>query len=118
QEVSYVVPEAHFEHPAILETYNMAFSNRVRPRQLTDRIHELAQFLKGHLYKFIEKFDIHMLLVENASAIPLNIPLGVALTEFIAETGIHTIAHHHDLFWERRRFLVNCVWDYLDVSFP
>ncbi|MBI3739502.1 MAG: glycosyltransferase family 4 protein [Chloroflexi bacterium] len=117
-DVSYVVPEAHFEHPAILETYNMAFSNRVRPRQLTDRIHELAQFLKGHLYKFIEKYDIHLLLVENALAIPLNIPLGVALTEFIAETGIHTIAHHHDLFWERRRFLVNCVWDYLDVSFP
>jgi glycosyltransferase involved in cell wall biosynthesis len=117
-EVSYVVPEAHFDHPAILDTYNMAFSNRVRPRQLTHRIHELAQHLKEQLYQFIDKFDIHLLLVENALAIPLNIPLGIALTEFIAETGIHTIAHHHDLFWERQRFLVNCVWDYLDVSFP
>ncbi|HEX2696848.1 MAG TPA: glycosyltransferase family 4 protein [Anaerolineales bacterium] len=117
-DISHVVPEAHFEHPAILETYNMAFSNRVRPRQLTQRIHELAQHLKENLYQFVNKYDIHMLLVENALAIPLNIPLGVALTEFIAETGIHTIAHHHDLFWERRRFLVNCVWDYLDVSFP
>jgi glycosyltransferase involved in cell wall biosynthesis len=29
-----------------------------------------------------------------------------------------TIAHHHDFFWERKRFLVNCVWDYLNMAFP
>jgi glycosyltransferase involved in cell wall biosynthesis len=28
------------------------------------------------------------------------------------------IAHHHDFFWERKRFLVNCVWDYLNMAFP
>jgi glycosyltransferase involved in cell wall biosynthesis len=48
----------------------------------------------------------------------MNIPLGLALTEFIAETGYPTIAHHHDFFWERRRFLANCVGDYLSMSFP
>jgi glycosyltransferase involved in cell wall biosynthesis len=42
----------------------------------------------------------------------------MALTEFIAETGINTIAHHHDFFWERKRFLVNCVWDYLNSCYP
>ena len=26
----------------------------------------------------------------------MNLPLGVALTHFIAETGFPTIAHHHD----------------------
>ncbi len=61
---------------------------------------------------------MHLLIIENALAIPLNIPLGIAITEFIAETGIHTIADHHDLYWERNRFLVNCVWDYLDTCFP
>lgn len=117
-EVSYVVPEAHFAHPAVLQIYNLAFNSRNRPPALTRQIQELAEYLKGHLYEFTRKFDIHMLIVENALAIPLNIPLGIALTEFIAETGMHTIAHHHDLYWERRRFLVNCVWDYLDMSFP
>jgi glycosyltransferase involved in cell wall biosynthesis len=29
-----------------------------------------------------------------------------------------TIAHHHDFFWERKQFLVNCIWDYLNMSFP
>ncbi len=116
--VSYVVPEAHFTHPEILKVYDAAFSGRDRPRQLTRRIHDLAEHIKGHLYEFVQKFDVHVLIVENALAIPLNIPLGIALTEFIAETGMHTIAHHHDLYWERRRFLVNCVWDYLDMCFP
>ncbi len=114
----YVVPEAHFSHPAIVKTYEAAFSNRNRPPELTREIRDLSELLKKHLYEFIKKYDIHILVVENALAIPLNIPLGVALTEFIAETGIHTIAHHHDLHWERRRFLVNCVWDYLDMCFP
>src|SRR5258708_25157609 len=71
--VSYVVPEAHFEHPAVVETYEAAFSNRVRPRKLTRQIYELSQHLKEHLYKFVDSFNIHMLLVENALAIPLNI---------------------------------------------
>ncbi len=117
-DVSYVVPEAHFTHPAIVKTYRAAFSNRNRPPQTTREIHDLAQMLKSHLYQFVRKYDVHLLIVENALAIPLNIPLGIALTEFIAETGIPTIAHHHDLYWERRRFLVNCVWDYLDMCFP
>ncbi|MEO8355586.1 MAG: glycosyltransferase family 4 protein, partial [Chloroflexota bacterium] len=59
-----------------------------------------------------------LLIVENALSIPMNIPLGLALTELIAETGLPTIGHHHDFFWERKRFLVNCVGDYLDMSFP
>ncbi len=117
-DLSYVVPEAHFSHPAILKVYDAAFSNRNRPPELTREIRELGDYLKKHLYEFIKKYDIHLLIVENALAIPLNIPLGVALTEFIAETGIHTVAHHHDLYWERPRFLVNCVWDYLDMAFP
>jgi glycosyltransferase involved in cell wall biosynthesis len=48
----------------------------------------------------------------------MNIPLGLALTELIAETGIPVVAHHHDFAWERQRFSVNCVADYLSMSFP
>lgn len=35
-----------------------------------------------------------------------------------AYTGINTIAHHHDFFWERKRFLHNCVWDILNSCYP
>jgi glycosyltransferase involved in cell wall biosynthesis len=117
-EVSYVVPEAHFDHPEIREIHNMAFQLRVRPFAVTRRIRELQWHIKQHLYKFIEKFGIELLIVENALSIPMNIPLGLALTELIAETGLPTIGHHHDFSWERKRFLVNCVNDFLDMSFP
>jgi glycosyltransferase involved in cell wall biosynthesis len=113
-----LVPEAHFEHPDILAIYTESFTQSSRSPEITRKVREIAQYLKEELYRFVKEFDVHLLLVENALAIPLNIPLGVALTEFIAETGIHTIAHHHDFFWERERFLVNCVGDYLDMAFP
>lgn len=113
-----IVPEIFFLHPDIRAIYNEAFNQPIRHPATTEQIHKITQYLKGRLYDFIRTFGIELLLVENALAIPLNIPLGLALTEFIAETGTWTIAHHHDFFWERKQFLVNCVWDYLNMAFP
>jgi glycosyltransferase involved in cell wall biosynthesis len=115
---SRVVPEAHFKHPEIQRINEIAFTQRYRPEEVTRSIHLLKDHLKQQLYAFGREFKIELLLVENALAIPMNIPLGLALTEYIAETGIPTIAHHHDFFWERKRFLVNCVWDYFNMAFP
>ncbi len=115
---SYLVPEAHFKHPEIQNIYTIAFSSPTRPPQTTARISQLKDHLKHHLKIFTQRHDIHLLIVENAITIPFNIPLGLAITEFIAETGLPVIAHHHDFFWERKRFLTNCVWDYLNMAFP
>ncbi len=117
-ERSCVVPEALFTHPDVHSIYVAAFSARTRPRETTERIHQLQNYLKAQIENFVRTFDIELLIVQNALAIPMNIPLGLALTEFVAETGFPTIAHHHDFFWERKRFLVNCVWDYLNMAFP
>ncbi len=95
-----------------------AFSLPTRPTEITSRIHKLTAHLKEQLYAFVRDFQIELLVVQNALAIPMNIPLGIALTELIAETAMPTIAHHHDFFWERKRFLTNCVWDYLNMAFP
>ena len=59
-----------------------------------------------------------MIIPQNALTIPMHIPLGMAITEIIAETQIPTIAHHHDFYWERTRFSVNAVYDYLRMAFP
>jgi glycosyltransferase involved in cell wall biosynthesis len=48
----------------------------------------------------------------------MNVPLGLALTELIAETLIPTIAHHHDFAWERSRFALSGADDYLRAAFP
>ncbi|MBC2736084.1 MAG: glycosyltransferase family 4 protein [Desulfobacteraceae bacterium] len=115
---SYLIPEAHFRHPDILDIYQHCFGVQKRSIQVTEKIHRTTQWLKEQLYRFIEKFDIQLLVPENALAIPLNLPLGIALTELISETAIPTIAHHHDFFWERQHFLTNAVWEYLNMAFP
>ncbi len=117
-EDSFLVEETHFKHPAIREIYDECFGQANRPPEVTKRIHEYRDLLKQKLYEFIRKFDVDILVPENSLTIPLNVPLGLAITEFIAETGIKTIAHHHDFFWERKRFLNNCVWEYLNSCYP
>ena len=118
QERSYLVEEAHFTHPEIKAAYNKSFGVTKRDRALSKKIYQLAIKLKDHLYDFVGKFDIDLIIPQNALTIPLNIPLGIALTEFIAETNIRTLAHHHDFYWERDRFIVNAVSDYLKMAFP
>ena len=105
EERSFVVPEAHFKHPEIKKLYDVAFGVSTRPRELTDRLHEYRELLKSRIYEFIEKFDLDVLIPENSLTIPLNLSLGMALTEVIAETRMPVIAHHHDFFWDRKRFL-------------
>ncbi|HPJ69840.1 MAG TPA: glycosyltransferase family 4 protein, partial [Candidatus Mcinerneyibacteriales bacterium] len=39
-------------------------------------------------------------------------------TEMIAETALPVIAHHHDFFWERNRYLHNAAGDFLAMAFP
>jgi glycosyltransferase involved in cell wall biosynthesis len=117
-ERSYLVEEAHFTHPEIKAVYNKSFGILTRDRSISKKIYHLAIKLKDDLYDFVKKFDIDLIIPQNALTIPLNIPLGIALTEFIAETHIQTIAHHHDFYWERDRFMVNAVSDYLKMAFP
>jgi len=117
-ECSYLVEEAHFQHPDIRDIYRKSFGVNKRDRKTTEKIYKLKMKIKDNLYKFIEKFDIELIIPQNALTIPLNLPLGIALTQVISETGIPTIAHHHDFFWERQNFLTNAVWEYLNMAFP
>jgi glycosyltransferase involved in cell wall biosynthesis len=143
KEKSYVVPEAYYRHPTIdainqtvyqgtwgelhegrkrhpeiQELHKDFFSVYIRPSHITQQIQELRFYLKEQLYKFALQFHIELLIIENALSIPINLPLGLALSEFIAETGYPVIAHHHDFFWERQRFINNSVQDYLAAAFP
>ncbi len=143
EEISSVIPEAFYRHPdidkindtvftaawnkaqitrekypEIAELYQDNFSVFVRPASISKQIQDLKEYIKDNLYKFAHKFRLEVLIIENAITIPVNIPLGLAITEFIAETGYPVIAHHHDFQWERQRFFNNSVQDYLSMAFP
>ena len=88
--------QARAAHPEIASLYQDYFSIYVRPPQMTLQVQGLKDMFKERLYAFARDFALNILIVENALSIPLNLPLGLAITEFIAETGFPTIAHHHD----------------------
>ena len=117
-ERSYLSSEAHFRHPSIDEISQSVFGVDERGRYLTDQIQSLKNKIKDDLYDFIGKFEIELLVIENALAIPMNIPLGLAITEILTEIQMPAIAHHHDFFWERQRFLINAISDYMRMAFP
>jgi glycosyltransferase involved in cell wall biosynthesis len=113
-----VTREAREAHPEMAHLHKDFFSIYVRPPAMSRRVDELKKYFKRELYEFARRFNLEILIIENAVTIPLNLPLGLAITEFIAETGFPAIAHHHDFHWERQRFQVNCVGDYLAAAFP
>src|SRR5438876_3618468 len=118
QETSHCAPLAFFRHPEVLAVQEKLFGATMRPRETTNQIQFLKEWLKDEIYRFIEKFRIEVLMPQNFVAIPMHVPLGLAMTEVMAESGLPTIAHHHDFFWERERFTRSAVNDYLQAAFP
>ena len=116
--VSYLAPEAHFQHDLNMKIASAVMGQRRRPAEISELIHAQRAVLKKHLYRFMRRYCIDLLVAENILSLPMQIPLGLALTEVIAETGTPTIAHHHDFSWERERYLVNAAGDYLQMAFP
>lgn len=115
---SMVVEEAHFRHPQVYELNLQLFERQRRTPATTRAVQELRATLRQSLSEFVARFQIDMIIVENALSIPMNIPLGLALTELIAEQDLCTIAHHHDFAWERQRFATHRADDYLAAAFP
>ena len=117
-EISHYAPLAYFNHPRVAALQAKLFGVKTRTRATSDEIQALKEELKNELYEFIERFKIEVLIPQNILAIPMHIPLGLAMTEVIAETGLPTIAHHHDFAWERERFVISAVNDHLRAAFP
>jgi hypothetical protein len=118
EERTVIVPEIDWRHPDIgLINHELASLAR-RSSKTSGMIQALRFHIKQHLYQFIQTFDINILIVENALSLPLNIPLGLALTEVIAETGIVTLARHHDFAWEQPQYVCSPAEDYIHSSFP
>lgn len=116
--ISRCIPEAHFSHSGNQWLNSKIWGVSQRDPAISRRIQQTAQYLKRTLYEFVDEFQIDLLIPQNVLTIPMHLPLGVAITEFLIETGMPTIAHHHDFYWERQRFSINAVQDYIEMAFP
>ncbi len=117
-DISMCIPEAFFAHPEIDWINDRLWGTTTRPPHVSQRVRDIAEYIKDTLYEFVKQFDITILVAQNALTIPMHVPLGIAITEYLNETRMPCIAHHHDFFWERTRFSINAASDYLDLAFP
>lgn len=113
-----LVPGMHFQDPSIEKLQSQIFSEDCDRAAARRQMERLRDSLRGELTEFLERFHIQLILVENALAIPMNVPLALALRDLIAERHLPTIAHHHDFMWERERFAVSWMKPELEEIFP
>lgn len=111
-------PRMYFHTQEADWIFDHAYGTTEEHPDLRSRIDSLATFLKKRLVDFVSQFGIDLIVPENALTVPIQIALAVALTDLIEETGIPTIAHHHDFYWERAVYATTCIQDILDRCFP
>ncbi len=112
-----VVPEMSFNHPSIQPLQEAAFGSH-QADGLASQIAVVAARIQDKIGTFVREDSIDLLVSQNALTIPMNLALGVALTNYITETGMQTIAHHHDFWWERKRFAIHAIPEMLARCFP
>jgi glycosyltransferase involved in cell wall biosynthesis len=116
--ISRLVPAMHFTYPQAARVTAAAFDPDSHPVAVRGEIERLASLLTPVLHDWVSAHHIELLVVENAWAIPMQLPLGVALRRLVEETGLPAIGHHHDYWWERERFAECVVPEVLEEAFP
>ena len=113
-----LVPPMHFAWPPAARVTEAAFDPDSDPAAVRGEVSRLADLLVPVLDHWIDAERIELLIVENAWAIPMHLPLGVALRRIVERRQMPAIGHHHDYWWERSRFEGCVVPDVLDEAFP
>ena len=112
-----LAPEMHFMDPIAESFGKRAFQEKPDEMLLQD-IGNRAKQLKTPIRHFLTKYKIDYVVVQNAFAIPMQLPLAQAITELLVETNLPGLAHNHDFYWERERFKTSCELEFLDTYFP
>jgi mannosylglucosylglycerate synthase len=111
-------PHAHFETEANRQLEAACFGTSTRSPQISSALRTATDELKVALRSFIDDFGIDVVVAQNVLCLPMQLPLGMALTEVMAERDMPVVAHHHDFAWERERFAIHAVPDILGAAFP
>lgn len=118
-----LVPELHFTDPVALSLGELAFGSPPAQPGIDDtavlaQISARSADLLPQLRHFVTTFQPDYLIAQNIFAIPMQLPLAHALRTLLAETELPALAHNHDFYWERERFAVNRIPNFLAAHFP
>lgn len=112
------LPEMHFRDPVATRLGARAFAGDTPDPALERDLAEAADRLAGRLLGAVRDAAPDILVVQNAWAIPMQLPLAGALAQVADATGLPTLSHEHDYAWERERFARTRVRSWLDRYFP
>jgi glycosyltransferase involved in cell wall biosynthesis len=113
-----LVPPMHFGWPPAARVTAAAFDPSSDADPVRAEVDRLADLLVPVLNSWMDVRRLDVVIVENAWAIPMHLPLGMALRRVVEQRGIPAIAHNHDYWWERARFASCVVPDVLEAAFP
>ncbi len=120
-----LVPEMHFHDPAAVALGARCFAGDPAASDpaashptLADDVRARADGLLRQLRAVVAAERPDLLVVQNAWAIPMQLPLALALADLVTETRLPTLSHEHDYWWERERFARPALPKLLDRVFP
>jgi len=73
------------------------------------------------LGQWVKDKKIDVILSENASALPCQLSMGIAIKKLIKNTGLPIVTHDHDFHWERGSRYISAhpeINQYVDDNFP
>jgi glycosyltransferase involved in cell wall biosynthesis len=91
------------------------------PGPLLEHIENWSGRIEKAILNWVKRKKIEVLLSENASALPCQLSMGIAIKKVIKKTGLPIVTHDHDFHWERGERYLSVhpeVNQYVDDNFP
>jgi glycosyltransferase involved in cell wall biosynthesis len=114
---STVYEAASFETARNAEIQSLAFGGD-DSAAVREMVETVTPGIESALGSFLDDNGVEGVIVENAWAIPMQLPLAVAIARVVESRGIATVGHHHDFSWERPRFSRCSVPGLIEQVFP
>ena len=115
-----LVPEMHFRDPVAMALGARCFEGdpEASDPTLAGDVRARADALLARLRAVVAAELPDLLVIQNAWAIPMQLPLALALADLVAEARLPTLSHEHDYWWERERFARPRLPELLERCFP
>lgn len=88
---------------------------------LHTKIDERASIICRQMIDLITHLNLHLIIPNNLFALAKSLAVAKGIYDALIKTGIQAICHHHDFYWERKRYqhpTAPFVTEYLDRYFP
>ena len=71
------------------------------PDELLEHLERASEAVAIQIFKWIMANRIDVILPQNSAALPCHLSMGMGIKKVVEHTGIKTVCHDHDFFWER-----------------